>query len=74
MGLSKYIFVAVKQNFKIRSRGRTIPTFTIILYLFINFSTNNENKDVPIQDYYGFRYAFHLLPVVFLNSLSLLIN
>ena len=35
------------------------------LCLFLDFSAENENKDVPIRGYFGFSHALHLLLVVF---------
>ena len=39
--------------------------------LFLDFSANNGNKDVPIWDYFGFVHALHLPLAVFRDSFSL---
>ena len=36
-------------------------------HLFLDFSADDGNEDVPIQDYFGFIHAFHLPPVVFMK-------
>ena len=48
-----------------------IPTLTVLLHIFLGFSAENENEDVPIQDYFGFSHALHPLPAVFRNSFLL---
>ena len=37
-------------------------------HLFLDFSADNEIKDVPIWGYFRFIHALHLLPAVFQNS------
>ena len=59
--------------FLISNSGRTIPTVTVLIHIFLGFSAENGNEDVPIQDYFRFSHALHLLPGVFRNSFSLLI-
>ena len=43
-------------------------------HLFLNFSADNGNEDMSIQEYFGCSHALHLLPAVFRNSFSLQIN
>ena len=69
-GLKKFIFVADKKIKKGNS-GRTIPTLTILLHIFLDLSSEIGNEDALIQDYFGFSYALHLLPEVFWNSFVL---
>ena len=45
-----------------------------VLHLFLDFSAENGNEDVPILDFFGFSHALHLLMAVFGNSFSLRIN
>ena len=40
----------------------------LLLHLFLNLLTDNENRDVPIQEYLEFSHALYLLPKVFQNS------
>ena len=40
-GLSEFVFVADKLNILIRNSGRTIPALTVILYIFLGFSSEN---------------------------------
>ena len=63
-------FLLRRNDFKIIYIGRTIPTLTIPLHLFLNLLAKNGNKDVPIRYYLGFSHAFHLLPAIFQNSLG----
>ena len=36
-----------------------------VIHLFLDFSAKNGNEDVPIQEYFGFSHALHLMPAVF---------
>ena len=65
------VFVADKLKNLIRNSGRKIPALTVLLHIFLGFSAENENEDVPIQEYFVFSHALHLLSAVFLNSFSL---
>ena len=65
------VFVADKLKNLIRNSGRKIPALTVLLHIFLGFSAENENEDVPIQEYFVFSHALHLLPAVFRNSFSL---
>ena len=38
-----------------------------IIYLFLDFSAENGNEDVPIRDYFGLSHSLHLLLAVFQN-------
>ena len=64
-------FCCGKIKILIRNSGRTIPTLTVLLHIFLGFSAETENEDVPIQEYFGFIHALHLLPVVFIISFLL---
>ena len=68
--LELFVF-ADKLNVKKSNIRRTRPTLTALLHLFLDFSAENGNEDIPIQDYFGFNHALHLLAAVFRNSFSL---
>ena len=43
-------------------------------HLFLYFSADNGNEDVPIRGYFRFSHVLHLPPAIFWNSFSLRIN
>ena len=45
--------------------------FPLFLHLFLDFSADNGNEDMPIQEFFGFSHALHFLPAVFQNSFLL---